>query len=288
MKLGTMMQPIKMQPIKMQPINKGRVRMFSLGILLLCSFTFSALAQEAKKPDDAIFDRLTRTYVNAQGQVNYKGLRQELPALKSFVDQLAVVSPDSHPQLFPDEMEKLRYFVTAYNAWVLYLVTAEYPKPNILWTRIGLFRNRPIRLGGQDSSLEDLEHGIIRKRFADPRIHFYVNCAALSCPPLPQGAIAAGKTDQALNEAARRFINNPKYVAYNAATKRLEISRIFKWFSDDFTGYLKTKRGLQQPHIAQFILLYLEGEAKEALAKTPLNEITVSYFSYDKSLNEQR
>jgi hypothetical protein len=51
---------------------------------------------------------------------------------------------------------------------------------------------------------------------------------------------------------------------------------------------LRNKRGLQQPHIAQYILLYLAGPAREALAKTPLHELSVSYLSYDKSLNEQK
>ncbi|HZS03364.1 MAG TPA: DUF547 domain-containing protein [Blastocatellia bacterium] len=259
--------------------------------ILLCIFSAATCVTAqtgAQRINYSEFDRLTKTYVNESGLVNYKGLKQELAALKSFVDQLAAVSPDSHPQLFADEMEKLRYFVTAYNAWVLYIVASEYPKQNTLWTKIGLFRNRPIRLGGQDSSLEDLEHGIIRKRFADPRIHFYINCAAFSCPPLAQGAIPEGKTDEALTQAARRFINDPKYVTYDAAKKKLEISRIFKWFEDDFLNHLKGKRGIEQPHVAQFILLYLEGPAKEALAKTPVSEIRVSHFGYDKSLNEQK
>ncbi len=277
-----------------QTANQRRMRRCSLGLLLLGSFTFSAFAQEAKKPDDAVFDRLTRTYVNEQGLVNYQRLKQELPALKSFVDQLAAVSPDSHPQLFPDELQKLRYFVTAYNAWVLYLVTSKYPQKDLLWGRFGgvgpklKFKDQPITLGGQASSLEALEHKILRPRFGDPRIHFYLNCAAFSCPPLPQGAIPDGRTNEELDRAARRFINNPKYVRFDPATKKLELSSIFKWFADDFLGYLKNKRGIAKPDITQFLALYLDATTKEALSKVPSGQLRISYLSYDTSLNEQR
>lgn len=245
------------------------------------------------KIDYAEFDRLTRKYISNEGLVNYKGLKTELPALRGFVDQLAAISPDSHPQLF-DEKEALRYFVTAYNAWVLYIVTSKYPQKDILWGRIGgigpklKFRDQPITLGGKASSLEELEHKIIRPRFNDPRIHFYINCAAFSCPPLPQGAIAEGKTDEELDKAARRFINSTKYVRFDAANKRLELSSIFKWFADDFLNHLKNRHSMEKPHIARFVALYLDDAAKEALAKIPIEQLSVSYLSYNTDLNEQR
>lgn len=245
------------------------------------------------KIDYAEFDRLTRKYINDDGLVNYKELKTDLPALKSFVDQLATISPDSHPQLF-DEKEALRYFVTAYNAWVLYIVTLKYPQKDILWGRFGgigpklKFKDQPITLGGKASSLEELEHKIIRPRFGDPRIHFYINCAAFSCPPLPQGAIADGKTDDELDKAARRFINNSKYVRLDAASKKLELSSIFNWFADDFLNYLKNKRGMEKPHITQYLTLYLDDVTKDALAKIPVQQLKISYLGYNTDLNEQK
>jgi hypothetical protein len=262
------------------------------GIAFLLLLLTSTQAQT--KIDYSEFDRLTRKYIDEQGLVDYRGLKAELPALKKFVDQIAAVSPDSHPQLFTDENDKLRYFATAYNVWVLYIVTSNYPKKDTLWGRIAgigpklKFKDKPITLGGQASSLETLEHKILRPRFADPRIHFYINCAAFSCPPLPQGAIPDGKTDEVFDQRARLFMNNPKYVRYDAEKKKLYLSSIFKWFESDFLNYLKNKRGEQDPHIVQYILLYLEGSSKEALLKTPINQISISYYDYDTSLNEQK
>lgn len=254
--------------------------------MILFSVAFSTVSLAQSRLDYIEFDRLTKVYVNAQGFVNYVALQKELPALESFIHQLSTISPDSHPHLFEDDNEKLRYFLTAYNAWVLYVVTKAYPKKDTLWGKL-LFKDKPIKLGGQDSSLDKLEHGIIRKRFADPRVHFYLNCAARSCPPLQQGAIPEGKTDEWLTASARKFINARKYVSFDPATKKLRISKIFDWFADDFLTYLKTKQNQSQPHIVQYLLLYAEGELKTALTQTPLKEIKVSYFAYDRSLNEQ-
>jgi hypothetical protein len=258
-----------------------------LGAALIIGMTATDASGQSKITY-AEYDRLLRAYVNARGLVNYAGLKRELPALKSFVDQLAAVSPDTHPQLFPNDGERRRYYLTAYNAWVLYFAAAAYPSKSELWNFLGLFRDHDITLGGRKSSLETLEHQILRKRFQDPRIHFYINCAALSCPPLQPGAIPEGGTEEALEQAARRFINDTSQVRYDAAGKKLQLSRIFKWFADDFLNHLRDKRGHQKPHIAQYILLYLDGPARAALAQTPLTEVRVSYFGYDKSLNEQK
>lgn len=248
----------------------------------------AATSAQAQGINYSEYDRLTRKYVDGRGLVNYAGLKTELGALKTFIEQISEVSPHSHPQQFKDGGEQLRYWMTAYNAWVLYIAASEYPAKNALWNFVGLFRNRSIRLGGKPSSLEDLEHKIIRKDYREPRIHFYINCAAFSCPPLWQGAIPPGKTWDVLDQAAKRFINDTQHVKYDAAAKKLYLSKIFDWFKDDFLNHLREKKGAQSPHIAQYLLMYLDGPAREALAKTPVNEISVSYFSYNKNLNEQR
>ncbi len=254
-------------------------------IALLWLMVVSASAQQI---DYSEYDRLTRKYVNAQGLVNYSGLKSELPALKTFIDQISAVSPESHSQLFSDGGEQLRYWMTAYNAWVLYIAAAEYPSKSSLWNFVGLFRNRDIKLGGKALGLEDLEHKIIRKRYKEPRIHFYINCAATSCPPLWQGAIPQGKTWDVLNQSAKRFINDPRNVKFDPTTRKLQLSKIFDWFKDDFLTYLKEQKGIAEPHISQYLLMYLDSPTREALEKIPVGEISISYFSYNKSLNEQK
>jgi Protein of unknown function, DUF547 len=257
------------------------------GLFLFACASCARAQERAQGIDYSEYDRLTRKYVDAGGLVDYKGLKGELGALKTFVEQISDVSPKSHPEQFKDGGEQLRYWMTAYNAWVLYIAASEYPNKNSLWNFLGLFRNREIRLGGKSMKLGDLEHKIIRSGYKDPRIHFYINCGAASCPALSQGAIPQLKTFDALDQAARRFINDAKNVKYDAEAKKLYLSKIFDWFQDDFLNFLKEKHGIQTPHIVQYILLYFDGPSREELQKTPLEEIRVSYFSYDKGLNEQ-
>ncbi len=257
---------------------------FLAGLLLWGAAAGAAFAQEI---DYSEYDRLTRKYVDARGLVDYKGMKSELGALKNLIDQISAVSPHSHPQQFKDGGEQLRYWMTAYNAWVLYIAASEYPSKSSLWNFLGIFRNRRIKLGGKQLGLEDLEHRIIRAGYKEPRIHFYINCAAFSCPALWQGAIPQGKTWEILNQSAKRFINDTKHVRYDAAAKKLYLSKIFDWFEDDFLNYLRDQKSSPQPHIAQYILMYLDGPSREALQKTPLNEVSVSYFSYNKNLNAQ-
>jgi hypothetical protein len=231
------------------------------------------------------YDRLTRTYCNEQGAVNYAGLKGEIAALKGFIDQLAAVSPENKPEWFPNEDECKRYYLTAYNAYILFYAVSAYPDRHALWSRLGLFKNKDITLGGRELTLNDLEHNIIRKKFLDPRIHFALNCGARSCPSLKAGVIAENATEDELEEAARRFINDPANVRFDETSLTLHLSKIFQWFESDFLNYLRAKRGLVDPHIAQYVGRYFTGPGGQSLAKA--QGLTIKYLDYDKRLNEE-
>ena len=235
----------------------------------------------------AAYDRLVGKYVDGRGRVNYAGVKKELAVLKGFTDQLAATSPENKPELFSGEDERKRYYLTAYNAYVLFYAASAYPDKHALWARLGWFKNKDIVLGGQRLTLNDLEHNIIRKKFLDPRIHFYLNCGANSCPPLKAKAIAENATESELEESARSFINDPSNVRFDAATRTLYLSKIFDWYEDDFINYLKARRGLDRPHISQYVSLYLAGPGAEALARQQPSQIKVKHLDYDKGLNDQ-
>lgn len=233
------------------------------------------------------YERLVAKYVDGRGRVNYAGLKKELAALAAFLDQLAAASPENQPELFAGADESKRYYLTAYNAYVLFYAAKAYPDKNALWNRLGLFKNKEIVLGGRKLTLNDLEHNIIRKRFLDPRIHFYLNCGAVSCPPLKAKAIAENATEAELEDGARAFINDPANVRFEARTRTLYLSKIFDWYESDFLNYLRVKRGVANPQIADYIKLYLAGEAAQALGGVPTSQLRVKHLDYDKSLNEQ-
>src|SRR5262245_37374378 len=95
-------------------------------------------AQESFSYDG--YDKVVRTYVNDKGKVNYDGLKENLSELQKFIDQIAAIGPENKPELFSGDDEKKRYYLTAYNAWVLYLATKAYPDKHYLWSRIGFFK----------------------------------------------------------------------------------------------------------------------------------------------------
>src|SRR5438128_1261515 len=81
----------------------------------------------------AEYDRLVAKYVDGRGRVNYAGLKKELAALEAFLAQLAATSPENRPELFAGDDESKRYYLTAYNAYVLYYAAKAYPDKHALW-----------------------------------------------------------------------------------------------------------------------------------------------------------
>lgn len=255
-------------------------------VALILSGTGGTPAQSTAGLPYGDFDRLTRTYVNADGLVNYAELKKELPALRAVVEELAARGPYNRPSEFTDTEARKRYYLTAYNANVLYIAASAYPFRRALWSWFGLFQNHNIVLGGQQLTLNDLEHKILRRGFRDPRIHFYINCAARSCPPLPQGAIPPGGTEAALEAAARRFLNDVRYCRFDVATRTLYLSKIFDWFEEDFLSFMK-QRGNARPSLADYGALYLNKDIRDALQRVSAGELKIRFLDYDKSLNEQ-
>jgi len=176
-----------------------------------------------------IWDELLRQHVDAEGKVNYAGFKADKKRLQAYLDLLAA-NPIQTPW---SRAEKMTYLINAYNAFTVKLIVDNYPLTSIR----DLHGGEPwdvqwIRLGDRTYSLNELEHDILRPQFQDPRIHFAVNCAARSCPPLLNRAYTADQLDRQLDRQARAFINN---LAYNKLSeKEVEISKIFEWYQIDF------------------------------------------------------
>lgn len=137
--------------------------------------------------------------------------------------------------------EQFAYWVNLYNALTIAVVLDHYPVASIRDIDIspGLFSNGPwrarlITVAGEDLSLDDVEHRILRPIWRDPRIHYAVNCAALGCPNLQPEAFTAANTERLLEAGATAFVNHPR--GARVAQRRLTVSSIYEWFSEDFGG----------------------------------------------------
>ncbi len=182
-----------------------------------------------KAPSHAILNELLQKHVDPEGTVDYRGMKQNAARLDAYLDLLA----ENPPRDDWSRVEKLAYWINAYNAFTVKLVTEHYPISSIMDLAGGkIWDTRTLDIGGVAYTLNDMEHTKLRKEIGDPRIHFAVNCAAVSCPPLYNEAFTQGNVDHLLNQRTKAFINNEKY--NDISPSRVSVSKIFEWYAEDF------------------------------------------------------
>jgi len=200
--------------------------------------------------DHSAWSGFLRSYVSpgADGvnRVNYRAAKSVQPNLKRYVASLAAVQPTS---LTSDAA--MAYWMNLYNAKTVDLILDNYPVSSIRDIGGSFFSRGPwdedaVRVSGRTLSLNDIEHGILRPIWRDPRIHYGVNCASIGCPNLRTRAFTAATLQNDLNQAAREYVTHPR--GAQATSKGLIVSSIYKWFQADFGG---TDAGVIA-HLAQY------------------------------------
>src|SRR6185437_4831897 len=136
-----------------------------------------------------------------------------------------------------DRAEQRAYWINLYNAVTTRIVLDHYPVRSIRDIGPGLFSFGPwdakvVTVEGEQLSLNDIEHGILRPIWRDPRLHYALNCAAISCPSLPRVAFTAENTERLLEDGARAYVNDPRGVRIEDG--RLIVSSIYLWYRSDF------------------------------------------------------
>ncbi len=247
--------------------HRYEVYIGALLCFLIMGLTTTALA--AQGVAHSLYAGLLKKYVKG-GVVDYKGFKNEEVALDQYLKVLEKTDTKTLPR-----NEQFAFYINAYNAWTIKLILSGYPGIESI-KDLGRFFKSPwkkkiCRIDGRIITLDDIEHNILRPRFKDPRVHFAINCAAKSCPPLRSGPYRGGELDQQLDEMASAFINDPSRNRLEGNT--LHVSKIFDWFEEDFNG-----------DILAFFLKNAKGELKEQL-EVNQEEIKVKYLDYDWSLN---
>ncbi len=190
--------------------------------------------------DLRIWDELLQRYVDDLGRVNYRRWKAEgADVLRVWLESLADVDLAD----FTDADARLALWLNAYNAIAISQVLEVYPiasiRPKVLgipnWLSfLDFFTRSNTIVGGKKYSLNQIEHAILRPEFAEPRIHFALVCASVGCPLLRRGAYFPESVRTQLEADASRFIHNPDKVRYDAQKKTLYLSKIFKWYGEDF------------------------------------------------------
>jgi hypothetical protein len=219
--------------------------------------------------DNSIYGELLEKYVK-NGWVDYRGFKDNEHKLDQYLKILEETDPDS---LMRDE--QFAFYVNAYNAWTIKLVLTEYPGVKSIKDLGSLFSSpwekKIVHINGKVITLDNIEHDILRPVFKDPRVHFAVNCASKSCPPLRSEPYQGAYLDRQLDEMAKAFINDPS--SNRVEGDILWVSKIFSWYGEDFGDDIKG-----------FFLKYAEGNMREQLT-AKREKLKIKYLEYDWSLN---
>ncbi len=242
---------------------------FIAAIIMIVGVWAAGAGVHAAGVDHALFASLLSRHVK-DGVVDYKGFKDDEAILDQYLDVLAAVDPEP---LSTDD--QFAFYVNAYNAWTIKLILSRYPDIRSIKELGSLFsspwKKTIARIDGGLLSLDQIEHDILRKRFKDPRVHFAVNCASKSCPPLQGEPFAGSQLNDQLNRAAKAFINAPRFNRLDGNI--LWVSEIFDWFPEDFGG-----------DVIGYFIKFADVPMRDQLVKNK-GRIKVKYLDYDWSLN---
>lgn len=202
-------------------------------IRFVCLFG-AVLSSAAAKVDYSDYARLLDRYVEPDG-VRYEAWASHAGDRAALDQFLAAASKVDVPALSVEAQKA--FYINLYNAAMLQAVFDHWPIDSV--KEIGLlpfsiFKRDFIEQGERRLSLDDVEKEILLQEYFDPRIHFAVNCASESCPPLRGEPFVAAKLDAQLEEQTRAFAASGRAVQVDRDAGRVELSRIFKWYADDF------------------------------------------------------
>ncbi|MEL6870308.1 MAG: DUF547 domain-containing protein [Pseudomonadota bacterium] len=244
--------------------SRAAARVVALAALCLSALVNAADTQTIFTP----FDALLRSDVR-NGQVNYPAFA-ESTAFAQMIDALATTTPTKNAT----QAERLAFYINAYNAVSIQGILDGY-SPSSIWGRQRFFKRRKYDLFDTSLSLYTLEHERIISE-GDPRIHFAIVCSSQSCPPLRSQVFTAADLDAELDAVTAAFINNSSSNRFDLDRRSAQLSRIFKWYGDEFEA-------AGNGNLGRFLARYVDDPAlRESLTN---DEWDFEFLDYDWSLN---
>ena len=183
--------------------------------------------------------------------VNYKAVKASPEQLNSLVQQIENFDLESAQSA----NERKAFLINAYNLICIKQVVDHYPNINSPNEISGFFDKTKFNIAGKLMTMDELEHDVIFDEFKDPRIHFALVCAAISCPILDM--YNPGLIDADLEVAMENFLNSE--VNIEVKNGKTKVSEIFKWYKDDFGGesgisnYINSRRYASVPQEIEFM-----------------------------------
>jgi hypothetical protein len=225
--------------------------------LLSISFGYAQGTADFFKKSDNFFKANVKN-----GRVDYKALKENPTMLKELLEMakgIAVTKENAN--------EYQAFWINGYNLSVIKGIIENYPLKSPLDVK-GFFDKTTYDIGGENITLNDMEHQLLRENFSkDPRFHFVLVCAGLGCPPIIDEAYTPDRINAQLNRQTKKALNDPNFIQVDK--NKVKISQIFEWYKGDFE---------QDGKLVDFINKYRMQRLPE--------KAKVSYYPYDWTLNE--
>jgi hypothetical protein len=207
------------------------------------------------------FNDLLQTHVSIEGIVDYIGFKTDSKILLSYIEWLKTYQPANSWT----REDKLAYWINAYNALTIDLIVRNYPTKSIKDIK-DPWNQRLWKFGDKWQNLSDIEHKILRE-MNEPRIHFAIVCASVSCPKLQNVAFTASNLEEQLTKVTKEFLSDSS--KNELSEDSIKLSKIFKWFKKDFE---------QDSSLIDFLNLYAQ--------VTILSGAKKSFKDYNWDLND--
>ena len=258
--------------------------MYKLKLLMIISiFSLSAFASNTFDHSHKIWDQVVSKHVvNKDGQAlfNYKALKADAKAFEGYLTTLSAVSKKEFGKYSRDQ--KMAFLINAYNAFTVKIVIDNYPVKSIkdigsLLTSV--WDKDFYTFLGKKRNLNYIEHGVLRKKYDEPRVHFAVNCASLGCPNLQNKAFTAENLEGLLASGEKEFFAQAHKNKIDKKDKEVVVSKIFDWFGVDF----KKKHG----KVAKYLSKAFDTDSATR-ANIANGKYDIEYSDYDWKLNETK
>jgi hypothetical protein len=259
--------------------------------LATTAFVFAALAGQTFDHTYAKYGELLARHVDG-ARVDYRRLVADRATLEAAAAGFAQVSAETERAW--SHHERLAFWINAYNLFTLDAIARHYPikarfftmQPRNSIRQIdGVWTSLTWKAAGRDITLDGIEHGIVRKEFHEPLIHFALNCASVSCPPLRAEPYVASKLDEQLADSARRYLSSPEGARVDDETIR--VSSIFKWYGEDFLARYSADEPRDRAPVERAILEVLRRYGPADVARrAAASNVRLSFLPYNWNLND--
>ncbi len=246
--------------------------------LLALLFTLAACSTLAPIPKTdtldtsaslAGYERTLQRFVDDRGEVDFAALEKDRVDLDRYVAFIANTPAES----FTSANDRLAHYINSYNALSMYnVIDSGIPQTHAGLKKLKFFVLKKFNIGGKPMSLYAYENDIIRK-LNEPRVHFALNCSAVSCPQLPREIFKGDGLDQQLESESRKFFARPENLKVDHVSRQAYTNEILKFYSEDFA-----------PAHAPTLIDYINRYAPE---KIPI-DYQLRFFDYDWTVANSR